>query len=92
MLNSSFSEDSLIPCEWQYSINQERSEQFIVGESVFLKSNPEYAMTVHAINKETVSVMSKNGQIYDFPPQCILQYTFAAFRCDFERKLFICLN
>ncbi len=94
-MEGKFNVDDLIKAEWQYDICHSLSECFVIGEKVFLKSNPEVSMTVHSLYDESVICYwdSIDGQIQlsEFPYQCILQYKFRPLRIYYD-KYKICLN
>ena len=90
-----FNADDLSKCSFQYSVRHNDVNLFKVGESVFLKSNPEHKMLVAKLNCDDVSVKwfdnSGNVQICNFPPECILQYKYSALK-TFKDKFDVCLN
>lgn len=65
----------------QYEIRHHTTDKFKIGESVFLKSNPEWPMTVTHIGEKEVTTTWNNlygtPQHASFPPQSILQYRYA---------------
>ncbi len=94
-MKGKFNVDDLIKAEWQYYIRHFSSECFVMGEQVFLKSNPEVLMTVHSLYDESVICCwrSIDGQIQlsEFSCQCILHYKFRQLRIYYD-KYKICLN
>ena len=90
-----FKREDLILCDWQYTIRHICVNDFICGEKVFLKSNPEHQMIVHSINKKSVTLIwyiKKNRiQLGEFLPECILQYKYASL-LTYRKKLCVCLN
>ena len=89
-----FNQNNLRLCDWQYTIRHTDTKQFVSGEKVFLKSNPEKIMTVYSI-REDVVVTSCNRyneiQLYEFPPECILQYRYAGLK-TYKNKIHVSLN
>jgi hypothetical protein len=82
-MTESFNESELGKCEWQYQVVHQTTEKFKSGELVFLKSNPECPMKVLLINPKEVLCIPVNGKnIYNFPPQCLLQYRYAGLETD----------
>lgn len=76
-----FNADDLQICNWQYTVRHTSVDCFVIGELVFLKSNPECPMTVTSMTDKRVSTnwYSLDGKLQtcDFPPECILQYKYA---------------
>jgi len=95
MEEETFGVDDLNKCDDQYLIRHTKTNCFSAGETVFLKSNPEYLMTVHSLSENDVvcTWKSMDGQLQLalFPPECILQYKY---RClvECKEKFKICLN
>ena len=92
-----FDQDDLTPLIWQYSVRIPDASFFIVGELVFLKSNPEHQLIVESINvfANKVIVIAPNGSMIDFVPQCILPYNLRGFVCAESimiDHIEICLN
>lgn len=85
-----FKADDLVLCDFQYEIRHTNVDCFKIGESVFLKCNPEVPMKVHSLNNQKVTC-DHNGKLRDFPPECILQYDYSMFWV-WKRKFFLCLN
>jgi len=90
-----FKQDDLGLCDWQYTIRHTDVNFFVCGEKVFLKSNPEHLMTVHSINKKTITTIwytkTNEMQLNEFPPECILQYKYAGL-VTYRQKLCVSLN
>jgi len=80
---------------WQYTIRHTDVNNFIRGEKVFLKSNPECPMTVHKVNLKSVTTKwyaaNNEIQICEFPPECILQYKYAGM-ITYRKNIHINLN
>jgi len=82
-------------CDWQYAVRHESTDCFNIGETVFLKSNPESPMEV--VKKKDEHLVcewhSKDGilQTCEYYPQTILQYKFAGLK-KFKREFDICIN
>ena len=78
-----FNIDDLILFPIQYKIIHKNVDDFKVGEKVFLKSNPETEMEVIYLNEEDNVVICQwyfkdEKHIYEFIPQCILQFKYAS--------------
>jgi hypothetical protein len=95
MNDNIFNQDDLRVCAWQYTIRHKKSMQFIVGEKVFLKSNPEKPMVIYCIDNDNVIVTIENEygdyEYLEFPPECLLQYSYAGL-ITFKSKIKICIN
>ena len=82
-------------CDWQYLICHHTSDCFKIGESVFLKSNPEWPMTVYLLenNKVTCYWNSLDEELFvqEYPSECILQCKFIPLQV-YQKKYHICLN
>ncbi len=86
--------NDLIICDLQYSVIHKNVSCFKLWEKVFLKSNPEFEMTVCSIGDSiTVSYVNEKNTIYwtDFPPECLLQYKFAGL-VTYNKKHCVSLN
>lgn len=90
-----FKKSDLRICDWQYSIRHEKVNNFVIGETVFLKSNPEHPMSVHLINEDNITTIWKTKtnkiEVCEFPPESILQYSYAGLLI-YKEKYNICLN
>lgn len=89
-----FNEGNLGLVAWQYQIRHEDTVMFAVGELVFLKSNPEMPLTVKEVcSNDVVVCWLHEGveQSCEFPPECILQYRFAALKV-YKQKFAVCFN
>ena len=90
-----FKQEDLRLCDWQYTIRHDNVNSFVHGEKVFLKSNPEHPMTVHSVNEKSITTIWYNIyneiQLCEFPPECILQYKYAALK-TYRKKLCVSLN
>ncbi len=88
-------QEDLRLCPWQYTIRHTKASEFIRGEKVFLKSNPEHEMIVHSVNEKNITTIwystDKEMQICEFPPECILQYKYAGLK-TYKKRLYISLN
>jgi len=95
LLNNSYKENDLELNHIQYQISWLGTSNFKCREKVFLKSNPEFPLTVVKVGLESVFVRSerknKKGELFAFPPECILQYKYAAL-IEYYRKYNLCLN
>ncbi len=90
-----FKQEDLRLCDWQYTIRHDNVDCFERGEKVFLKSNPEHLMTVHSVNKSSITTIGytklNEMQLREFPPECILQYKYIAL-LTYRKKLCVSLN
>jgi DNA-directed RNA polymerase subunit RPC12/RpoP len=90
-----FKKEDLRLCDAQYTIRHMDVNCFVCGEKVFLKSNPEHPMTVHSVNKSTITTIwytkTNEMQLCEFPPECILQYKYAGL-ITYRQKLCVSLN
>jgi hypothetical protein len=95
MDGGSFNPDDLVVLPWQYTIVYHDTSSFRIGDLVFLKSNPEFPMTVVDVTDMYVYTMwmNKQGeyQQHGFIPQIVLQYRYACFVTG-KRKFHLCLN
>lgn len=92
--DDSFDANDLIANDWQYTVVHKHPTDFKVGELVFLKSSPEFELTVFAINEKTVTVRddsTKPPSFYDMTPPTILQYRFAGEK-TYKRKINVSLQ
>lgn len=88
--------NDLNKCDIQYQVRFESSLDFVVGEKVFLKSNPELPLTVTHVgilfnSVEVMWMSNKSINITKFPPQCLLPYRFAGL-IIIKEKHYICSN
>lgn len=91
----SFKGNELIRAEYQFLIRHQTSDNFIIGETVFLVSNPEVPLIVHSIKNNTVLVYwyaNNEIQFSEFPPQCVLQYKYRPLLVHYKTNFNICLN
>jgi hypothetical protein len=90
-----FKQDDFRLSDWQYTIRHTDVQNFVCGERVFLKSNPELTMIVHSVNKKNITTRWYNIyneiQLEEFPPESILQYKYVAL-LTYRRKFFLSLN
>jgi hypothetical protein len=90
-----FKEGDLQLYDWQYQICHTNINMFKVGQTVFLKSNPESAMKIFSIDSKSITTKwkSNNGsdEICAFSPRCLLQYKYAALLLG-KNKYKVCLN
>ena len=90
-MEGTFKQEDLKLCDYQYTIRHTDVNSFVLGEKVFLKSNPEHPMIVHSVNENSITTIwnSSDGetQICEFPSECILQYKYAGF-LTYKKKLF----
>ena len=88
-------EDDLILTDFQYLIRHTTVDDFKVGERVFLKSNPEFPMTVYSFDDGEIACewVAKNSirNYHFFPPESILQYEYAGL-VVFRKLYHMCLN
>lgn len=95
MGNQGFEEEDLRMCDWQYTVRHQNTSSFLIGEKVFLKSNPEQILSVTSIGKNsiTVSWVDFRGGVllHSFPPQCILQYRYASL-FTYKKRFHVTLN
>ena len=68
-----FNKKDLFLCDLQYSVRHTNTDKFELGETVFLKSNPETPMIVLEITEEKIFT-----DFSDYPPECVLQYKYAS--------------
>lgn len=84
-------------CDNQYLVSNKSIFDFRIGEKVFLKSNPEFAIVVSGFDKPNKTVICKyfnskgDLKFVDFPPQCILSYKYAGL-IIIKDKWYISLN
>lgn len=85
----------LFRADFQYAVTHKTSLAFREGESVFLKSNPEWPMEVVGVYEEGVMVLNEvsktEAEFIIMPPQCLLQYKYAGMLV-WKRRQLICLN
>jgi len=92
-----FKRKDLEICDWQYIITHTNVNSFVIGEKVFLKSNPEHSMSVHSINENegiitTIWYIKSNEmQLGEFMPHSILQYKYAGL-LTYREKFYVSLN
>jgi hypothetical protein len=88
-----FKQDELHPCDYQYLISHTSVDGFKENETVFLKSNPELPLKVQGISKlfNHILVLTPDNKIISFPPECLLQYSYAGLLI-WKRKIAVCLN
>lgn len=95
MEEESFKPGDLKLLDWQYTVVHHDTSSFKKGDLVFLKSNPEFPMTVTEVSGIYVHTTWKNAagevQRHGFIPQTILQYRYACFVTG-RRKFHLCLN
>lgn len=95
MEEESFKPEDLKLLDWQYTVIHHDTSSFKVGDQVFLKSNPEFPMTVVAIAHGEVFTTWVNAlgapMKWHWKPQLILQYRYACFVTG-RRKFHLCLN
>lgn len=76
-----FKKEDLKICNWQYTIRHTSVNDFVCGDKVFLKSNPEHSMIVHSINEKTITTYwytkSNELSLCEFIPETILQFKYA---------------
>ena len=93
--NGRFNEKDLNKCSWQYAVRHQSTDNFCVGENIFLGSNPEVPMIVLKVHEKEIyaNVIDLLGNIntYTFPPQCVLQYKYASL-IVYKDKYNVCLN
>ena len=74
--------EDLIKCDLQYEIRHHSTDAFKVGEKVFLKSSPEWPLTVVKVGAKQIVCEWKNmygsPQQAQFAPETILQYRYSA--------------
>lgn len=96
MLNeASFKGSDLVKTEYQFLIRHQTSNNFIIGEKVFLKSNPEVILIVHSTKNNKVLVYwyaNTEIQFAEFPPECVLQYKYRPLLTHSKTSFNICLN
>lgn len=90
MIERNFNEGDLNLCSWQYEIRHTDVNDFVIGEKVFLKSNPEHPMVVHSIGDKEVICEYMNSY-NPWSPECILQYKFAGL-VIYKNRYKYCLN
>jgi len=95
MKNHSFNQDDLRHHHTQYKIRNKSIKDFEIGESVFLKSNPELPMIISRFKDDMVVCewKTKGGesQSSTFNIHTILQYRYAGL-VVYNQKYEFCLN
>jgi len=94
-MEGTFHQDDLNLSDWQYAIRWHNTSEFKIGETVFLKSNPDQPMIICNIGEETITTVWKNNHNFSqtsvFPPECILQYKYASLLIA-KRFIHVCIN
>lgn len=87
--------DGLIKVDFQYQVRWLMAFNFTAGECVFLKSNPEFPLTVEASGRDgkvIVSWVVDGDKVYaGFDPEMILQYKYRPLLV-WKDKYKVCLN
>ena len=82
--------DNLGVCDRQYTIRHKNTNNFLYGEKVFLRSNPEIEMKVRSVGTNTIHTkwQIRSGKVTtnNFPPECILQYRYAELICHIKEN------
>lgn len=91
-----FKYSELRKCNLQYKINHHCGLIFKIGETVFLKSNPEIPMRVDKVEVSKVHVSweavgTRDRQKTTFPPECLLHYKDAGLLV-YNDEFDVCLN
>ena len=90
--SGAFDPNQLEKVTWQYQIIHKNVLNFQIGEKVFLKSNPDYPLTVIDIKDDEIYCKSKCGDIDGYIPEIILQYKYACLKVNHKSEIKICLN
>jgi len=85
-----FNEDNLELSDWQYYVKYEFTLNFVIGDKVFLKSNPEIILEVMDIDNDNVYCEYDNKKI-GFSPQVLLHIKYAGLKI-YKKTHIICLN
>lgn len=79
-----FNSEDLIKVHFQYGV---KIDSFHIGEIVFLKSNPDYPMTVLYSDKDKTIA----GKL-TLPTVCFMNYTYCPLMQFRDYPVFVCLN
>lgn len=82
-------------CDRQYKIRHTDTNEFKIGEQVFLKAYPEFPMIVKDIRNNKIICECEdvygNISLESFPPECILQYKYNCLEV-WKKKYDICIS